>query len=283
MGAGAPWRCYHAPKQGEKLMTVEPATVSLNDGSFAVPVYRTGSGEPLLYIHNAGGLGRGFTPDLERLAESYEVVAPVLPGWDDTEGLQDIDDIHDLVFFLQDLVDALGLKTPVNVLGHSLGGNFAAELAAARPDLVKKLVLVAPLGLWLDEAPVADMFSMLPPELPGLLFADPSSPAVAELFKPPSNDNELAQAIYLQLTNFAAAGKFMWPIPDKGLKKRLHRIKAPTLLLWGKQDKLIAPAYGPVFASRIAQSQLIEIDGAGHMLPLEQTDRYIEEITSFLS
>ncbi|MCK9519351.1 MAG: alpha/beta hydrolase [Dehalococcoidia bacterium] len=263
-------------------MTVEPTTVSVNEGQFNVPVYRAGSGEQLLYIHNAGGMGRGFTPDLERLAASYEVIAPVLPGWDDTDGLQDIDDTHDLVFFLQDLIDALGLKTPVNVLGHSLGGSFAAELAAARPDLVKKLVLVAPTGLWLDESPVADMFSVLPPELPGLLFADPASPVVAELFKPPANQDELAEVMYLQLANFAAAGKFMWPIPDKGLKKRIHRVKAPTLILWGKQDKLIAPAYGPVFVSKIRQSQLVEIDGAGHMLPVEQTDKYVAEVTGFL-
>jgi len=263
-------------------MAIEPVSVAVKDGQFNVPVYRAGSGEQLLYLHNAGGMSRGFTPDLQRLAESYEVIAPVLPGWDDTEGLQHIDDIHDMVFFLQDLIDALQVRTPLNLLGHSIGGNFAAELAAARPDLVKKLVLVAPVGLWLDETPVADPFILLPQDLPGLLFADPANPAVAELFKPPADEDALAQAMYLQITNFAAAGKFMWPIPDKGLKKRIHRIAAPTLLLWGKQDRLVPPAYGPVFAQRIRNSQLVEIDGAGHMLPIEQTDRYVAEVTGFL-
>lgn len=262
-------------------MSVEPKTIPVRDGMFNPPVYRAGAGQQVLYLHHAGGMSRGFTPDLERLAASYEVVAPVLPGWDDTEGLQQIDDIHDLVVFLQDLVEALGLQPPFNLLGHSLGGMFAAEFAAARPDLVKKLALVAPAGLWLDEAPVADIFATMPQELPPLLFGDLSNPVIGELFKPPADEDELAQQLYLQMANFAAAGKFMWPIPDKGLKKRMHRIKAATLILWGDSDRLIPPAYGPVFQAKIANAQLHTIAGAGHMLPLEKTDAYIAELTAF--
>lgn len=261
-------------------MTVEPATIAVRGGTWNVPVYRFGSGEPLLFLHAAGGMSRGVTPDLEALARTYEVIAPVLPGWDDTEGLQEIDDIHDLMVFLQDFVDAAGLKTPLNVLGHSLGGNFAAEFAAARPDLVKKLVLVAPVGLWMDEAPVADMFATTPSQLPSVLFGDPAN--AAKYMTRPEDPDELARQVYLQLANFAAAGKFMWPIPDKGLKKRLHRVKAPTLVLWGDADRLVPPAYGPLFASRIAKAQLVTIPGAGHMLPLEKQDDYVREVTGFL-
>jgi pimeloyl-ACP methyl ester carboxylesterase len=247
---------------------------------FTVPLYRSGSGEPLLYLHNAGGL-KGLTPDLEELATSYDVIAPVMPGWEDTAGLDHIDDIHDLMFFLQDLLDALGLRQ-VNVLGHSLGGMFAAELAAHRPDMVKKLALTCPVGLWLSEAPVTDIFSLLPNELPAVLFADPTNPAIGQIMKPPSNEDELAQMMYLQLANFAAAGKFMWPLPDRGLKKRMYRIAAPTLILWGDSDRLAPPAYGPAFQSRIAKSQLVTIAGAGHMLPLEKTADYVAELRAFL-
>ena len=262
-------------------MPVEARPVSVREGEFNPPVYRAGSGEPLLYLHAAGGMGRGFTPDLEALAQSYDVIAPVIPGWDDTEGLDRIDDIHDLVIFLEDLCDSLGLKQ-FNVLGHSLGGLFAAELAAARPDMVKKLVLVCPVGLWMDETPVADLFIALPPELPGLLFGDPANPAIGQIMQMPSNEDELANMMYLQLANFAAAGKFMWPIPDKGLKKRLHRIAAPTLILWGDSDRLTPPAYGPLFQSKIAKAQLHTVKGAGHMLPLEKMDEYVGEVKAFL-
>ena len=262
-------------------MTVEPATLSVCNGKYLTPVYRSGSGECLLYLHNAGGLGRGFGPELQALAEHYEVVAPVIPGFDDTEGLQHIDDIHDMVVYLQDFCDAAGLSS-FHLAGHSLGGMFAAELAAARPDLVKKLVLISPVGLWLEEAPVADLFAVLPNEVPGLVFGDPANPALAEMMTPPANEDELAQMLYLQMANFSAAGKFMWPIPDKGLKKRMHRIAAPTLILWGDQDRLTPPAYGPVFQSKIPRSQLVTVPGAGHMLPLEKLDRFKEEVTAFL-
>ena len=262
-------------------MAVTQTTVSVHNGMFNVPIYRAGKGETLLFLHGAGGMAAGFTPDLTALAESYDVIAPVLPGWDDTDGLEQIDDIHDMMFFLQDLCDALGLKQ-TNVMGHSIGGMFAAEFAAARPDMVKKLVLISPVGFWIQETPVADFFSALPQELPGLLFGDPTGPAAQAMMVPPANDDELAQSIYLQMANMSATGKFIWPIPDKGLKKRAYRISARTLILWGDSDRLTPPAYGPVFQKAIAKSNLVTIAGAGHMLPLEKTGELVSEVKAFL-
>lgn len=262
-------------------MTVEPRTISIAGGAFNPPVYRDGKGAPLLYLHAAGGLRNGFTPELQALAKHYDVIAPTHPGWDDTKGLDQIDDIHDMVMYYQDFCDELGL-TSVNVAGHSIGGLFAAELAAARPDLVKKLVLTCPVGLWMDESPVTDIFILMPQDLPGVLFGDLTNPVIPTLFKAPANEDEMAESYYFQLANFSATGKFIWPIPDKGLKKRLHRIKAPTLILWGEQDKLTPPAYGPLFQSKIAKAQLATVPGAGHMLPLENTEAWAKEIVEFL-
>lgn len=262
-------------------MSVEPTTLSVRGGEFNPPVYRKGSGEPLLWLHNAGGLNRGWTPELEALSKHYDVIAPVHPGWDDTPGLDKIDDIHDLVLYYQDVIDALGL-TSLFLGGHSIGGMFALELAAARPDLFKKVVVVAPVGLWIPETPVTDMFILLPHELPSYLFGDLNNPVVAQLFTPPADEDELANMMYLQLANFSATGKFIWPIPDKGLKKRLHRIKAPTLILWGDKDRLVPPAYGELFASKIAKSQLVIIPNTGHMLPIENTPAFEKEVTAFL-
>ncbi len=262
-------------------MTVEPKTVSVRDGMWEVPVYRKGHGEPLLWLHGAGGMNKGWTPELEALSEHYDVIAPVHPGWDDVAGLDLIDDIHDLVMYYQDFTDAIGL-TRFNLAGHSIGAMFAAELAAARPDVVKKLVLTCPVGLWMDETPVTDLFILMPNELPGVIFGDLSNPVIPQLFAPPANEDEMAQAMYLQLTNFSATGKFIWPIPDKGLKKRLHRISAPTLIIWGEEDKLTPPAYGPLFASKIKNSQLATIRGSGHMVPLENTPEWAKEVTGFL-
>jgi len=263
-------------------MTVEPKTISIRGGQFEVPVYRKGSGEPLLFFHGAGGMIRGWTPELEALSQHYDVIAPTHPGWDDTKGLDDIDDIHDLVMYYQDFIDAIGLPTPFNLAGHSVGGMFAAEFAAARPDLVKKLVLICPVGLWMDEAPVTDIFILMPNQLPGVLFGDMTNPVIPTLFKPPANEDEMAESYYFQLANFSATGKFIWPIPDKGLKKRLHRITAKTLIVWGDQDKLAPPAYAAAFQSKIANSQIAMIAGAGHMVPLENTPEFDKEVTAFL-
>jgi pimeloyl-ACP methyl ester carboxylesterase len=92
----------------------------------------------------------------------------------------------------------------------------------------------------------------------------------------------MAENYYFQLANFAAAGKFLWPIPDKGLKKRLHRIKAPTLLIWGDQDRLVPPAYAELFRSKIPAAQVVMIPGAGHMVPLENTPAFVRAVTDFL-
>jgi pimeloyl-ACP methyl ester carboxylesterase len=248
---------------------------------FNPPVYRAGNGEPLLWLHAAGGMGRGWTPELAALAESYDVIAPVHPGWDDSGGLEHLDDIHDMVVYYQDFCDAIGL-TSFLLAGHSLGGMFAAELAAARPDMVKKLVLVCPVGLWMDETPVTDIFTLMPNEMPAALFGDLTNPAIGQIFARPQTEDELAQSLYLQLANFSATGKFIWPIPDKGLKKRLHRIKAPTLVVWGDSDRLVPPAYGPLFESKMAKAQLTTIKGAGHMVPLEKTAEFVSEVKGFL-
>ncbi|MDZ7727588.1 MAG: alpha/beta hydrolase [Dehalococcoidia bacterium] len=262
-------------------MSVEPTTVAVRNGEWNVPVYRKGSGEPLLWLHGAGGMTAGWTPELEALSQHYDVIVPVHPGWDDTEGLEKIDDIHDLVLYYQDFCDALGLES-FYLGGHSLGGMFAAELAAARPDLVKKLVLVCPVGLWMEETPVTDMFVLLPKELPEYVFADPEGPLAKQAMQMPEDPDALAQAMYLRTANFAATGKFIWPIPDKGLKKRMHRIKAPTLIAWGEQDRLVPPAYAQAFASRIENAQVAMIPNASHMVALEQTETFAKEVTGFL-
>src|SRR5262249_24429695 len=145
---------------------------------------------------------------------------------------------------------------------------------------VKKLVLTCPVGLWMDETPVTDIFTLLPRELGEVMIGDPNNPALAGMFNRPTDEDELAQQMYLRLANFSATGKFIWPIPDKGLKKRLHRIKAETLIIWGDQDKLAPPAYGPLFASKIAKSQLFKIAGAGHLAPMENTPAWAGEIKS---
>lgn len=137
-----------------------------------VKVYEGGDGPPLLFLHGAGGLLPN-DPFLARLSERFRVVAPLLPGYEESEGDVHLRDMLDFTLHSFDVCDALGLDDPL-VVGHSMGGMIAAEMAAIAPGAIKRLVLICPAGLWLDEHPIPDLFAMMPFELPTYLLHDPS-------------------------------------------------------------------------------------------------------------
>lgn len=245
--------------------------------AFAVKV--AGQGEPVVYLHGAGGLA--WDPFLDELSDHYQVFAPHLPGTAQSSGLESIRDLWDLVLCYYELFDRLELES-ATVIGHSLGGMIALELAATDQSRVKQIVAICPAGLFKEEEPVPDMFAMLPHELADLMVADPSSPAAEMLRYVPAQTEERIEATIHRMQNMQAAAKFLWPIPDKGLKHRIHRIKAPTLLIWGKQDRFIPVSYAADFRRRIAHCELALIDQAAHLVTLEQTAQVLGAIRGFL-
>jgi pimeloyl-ACP methyl ester carboxylesterase len=254
--------------------------VSIRNGLFQTFVRSEGEGDPLLFLHGAGGL-RGWPPFLESLARSFRVIAPDHPGFGRSQGLEHLDDVVDLALYYTEFIEAMGLEQPY-VVGHSLGGMIAAEVAAIVPDLASKLVLIAPVGLWLDDHPVMDFFAATPEELAAAMFHDPGSAVAKEMMTMPSDPEAQLEAVLERTRNLSAAGKFLWPIPDKGLKKRMHRIGVPTLLLWGASDRLAPPIYGEAFLKRINRARLMLFNEASHMLPFEKTDEFVEVVTDFL-
>jgi pimeloyl-ACP methyl ester carboxylesterase len=267
-----------AEEQEGKLMI--ESLVSIRNGLFQTFVRIEGEGDPLLFLHSAGGL-QGWPPFLTSLARSFRVIAPDHPGFGQSAGLEHLDDVVDLALYYTEFIDAMGLDQPY-LLGHSLGGMIAAEVAAIAPDVASKLVLIAPIGLWLDDHPVMDFFAATPEELAAAMFHDPGSAAARELMTMPSDPEAHLEAALERTKNLSAAGKFLWPIPDKGLKKRIHRITAPTLLLWGASDRLVPPIYGEAFLKRVARARLTVFTGASHMLPFEKVDECVEVVTDFL-
>lgn len=254
--------------------------VSIRHGVFQTLVRSEGEGDPLLFLHGAGGL-HGWPAFLESLARSFRVIAPEHPGFGRSEGLEHLDDVIDLALYYTEFVEAMGLDQPY-IVGHSLGGMIAAEMAAIAPDLASKLVLVAPVGLWLDDHPVMDFFAATPEELATAIFHDPGSSVARELMTMPTDPEAQLEIVLERTKNLSAAGKFLWPIPDKGLKKRIHRIVVPTLILWGAADRLVPPIYGEEFLKRINGARLTVLKGASHMLPFEKSDEFIEVVTDFL-
>jgi pimeloyl-ACP methyl ester carboxylesterase len=242
----------------------------------------SGSGPPLVYLHGPWGLNpdRGFRA---RLATTHTVYAPRFPGTTpgDPDAVHRVDTWLDLMVYHGELIDALKLDAPV-FAGHSFGGLVAAEFAAAAPRSVGRLMLIDPVGLWRDDRPVKNWMVLSDRERKTSLFADPECEGAKAFFAVPS-DNEarvdtLAQLIWSQ----ACTGKFVWPVPDRGLKHRIHRIKAPTLIVWGNADRIIDQAYAPEFASRIAGAKVAMIDKAGHLPHLEQPEAVAKAVQEFV-
>ena len=260
---------------------MEEKTLSVRNGMFNIQLRTEGSGDPLLFLHGAGGL-RGWDPFLAELAKSFTVYAPSHPGFESSSGLDEIDDVIDLVVYYNDFLDAVGLES-AHIVGHSLGGMFAAELAALSPQRARKLVLVNAVGLWIDANPVADFFAMTPAELAVALWHNPESDAAKAMFAVPEDEQEQLEAFLLRSQHLATAGKFMWPIPDKGLKKRIHRISAPTHIIWGQSDGLTPVAYAQEFQSHIPGSQVTILQGCAHLPMYEDPEGFVQTVSGFLS
>src|SRR5499433_409932 len=230
------------------MTTPRSRTLNLGDGRPTIEVLEAGEGAPLLFLHGAGGIPAWFGV-LPLLSAKYHVYAPLLPGFGRSTGLEYLEDQFDLFMHGFDVIEALGLERPYAV-GESMGGWMAAEMAALRPKDIGRLALAAPVGLWRDEAPVADMFGMMPHELVPYLFHDQSCPpaqmmhAMTNLFSEKDDRTQEQVEILLSLMRgFRTAAKFLFPIPEHGLERRLPRIVAPTLVVWGTGDRFLAPLY----------------------------------------
>jgi pimeloyl-ACP methyl ester carboxylesterase len=236
-----------------------------------IRVFEAGDGAPLVFLHGAGGLVEE-SPFLAMLARRWHVFAPLLPGYGDSEGGETLPDMLAITLHSFDVIEALGLSRPT-LVGHSMGGMIAAEMAAVAPHDVERLGLIAPAGLWLDDHPIPDLFAKLPHELPELLFYDPG---LGERLMAPDGDLDdpkfLEAFMIRNARQLTTASKFLFPVPDRGLAQRLYRVRARTIIVWGEDDRMIAPAYGEAFRRAVAGAELVTIPAAGHMVIVEQAE-----------
>jgi pimeloyl-ACP methyl ester carboxylesterase len=268
---------------------MKESEVAVANGRYNVRVLEDGDGDPLLFLHGINGLH--WDALLERLAGRYRVIAPSHPGFGD-ESQQELDTVQDLVYAYLDLLDALDLDG-VPVVGHSLGGMIAAELAATQPKRFTKLALMAPLGLWDINRPTFDFFACTPREMGEALFFDPESDAAKHAgetglrqLAAAGHDSDEGQHlidVYVERAKtLATTAKYLWPIPNRGLDKRIHRVSAPTLLIWGAGDGVIEPSYADDFMAAIDGARCEHVAEAGHELGIEQPERVAELITGFV-
>jgi len=237
---------------------------------------RGGRGRPLLYLHGTHGLA-GLEPALDALARNFEVLAPDLPGFGRSDAPDWIDDVPDLAFFLLDLVTALDLKA-LNLVGHSIGGWAALEMAIRSTERLRSLTLVDSAGIRLEGVPRADIFMASQDELIKLFFAGEGG---AEWSAGLQASPEL-QDIFDR--NRFAAAKLSWQprLCNPRLVRWLHRIDRPTHIIWGAEDKIIPTAYADALKKHIEGASVSLISRAGHMLPIERPEVFAAEVARFV-
>src|SRR5213592_1908527 len=251
-------------------------TLDIRDGAVRFRVLSGGRGPHLVYFHSFHERG-GWSPFLDHLAARYTVLAPFHPGVQGSSGVETLDD----VLAYDELLDGLGIGA-AHLVGHFFGGMVAAELAATLRPRAAKLVLISPLGLWRDDAPSQDLLILPHEDLPAVLFRNPASEVARRWAAAPQTEEETLAAQIESIQRRASMAKFVWPIPDKGLQKRLHRITAPTLVLWGDADRANPVVYAEEWQRRVKGAALSLVPG-GHMVLHEAPDAAAAAVAEFLA
>jgi len=258
----------------------EPETSTIDINGYPTRVWRQGSGPKIGFLAGYGGLPR-WIPFLDRLAETRTVIVPSLPGFPGGDrGHSLLDSQLDWLLAVRDLIDKAGLAGG-DLVGSSVGGSFAAELAAVWPDKVKRLALIAPFGLFDAQAPATDPWAQKQDDIAGLMTAQPE--IYKALKRMPSGANSIEWPIE-QTRAAEAAARIFWPLGNTRLERRLPLIKAPTLILWGAEDRLLPKSYAGVVVGAIgAKAQSRIIAGAGHLAELDKPDDVAAAIVNFMS
>lgn len=241
-------------------------------------VWEAGTGTTLVFLAGLGGASH-WSPFLATLATRHRVVVPSIPGFPGGLGHDQLDDVADWIAAILDLLDAAEIDG-CELVGASVGGMLAAEVAAFCRPLVRRLALLAPYGLFDANDPVTDVFAQTPDRLPALLSVQPGrlSAEWASTIAADPIEGPIVQARAAE-----AAARLLWPLGDRGLSKRLHRITAPTLLVWGEQDRVVPRSYAKRFASGIAgPSEMREITGAGHLVAFDAPEATAQAVLTFL-
>jgi pimeloyl-ACP methyl ester carboxylesterase len=238
-----------------------------------------GDGPPFVYLHSTLGESFRWLPFYQAWAKRFTVYVPTHPGFGKSGGFDQIDTIEDMAFHYVELFDALGLEEVI-LGGVSLGGWIAAEFAVRWPERVKRLWLSAAPGLWVDEQPLPDLFREMaePTRVRRLLFHEPDG-YIAKMVISDEADDERRLAGYQAMTVLA---RLVWDRPyDPKLAGRLHRVRCPTLLLWGANDRLVPPAYGEAYRKHLPQAEMKLIPDCGHLAMFEKEAEFVEAVTAF--
>lgn len=232
-----------------------------------------------MYFAGIGGLPR-WSPFLDALAASRRVIAPSLPGFPGSPDFRHLDEYHEWVIAALELLEVLG-DEPVDLIASSVTGTLGAEVAGIAPARVRRLVLIAPFGIYDDTDPTTDIWAQRPgPDvLPTLFCKDPTQ--WKRQWEMPAGEDALEWGICLT-RSMEAAARFLFPMGNTGVGKRLYRVRQPTLLVRGAEDQVMPAGYQQRFATRLGGPVVTQtIDNAGHIVELDQPAELARQINAF--
>jgi pimeloyl-ACP methyl ester carboxylesterase len=256
----------------------EPETSIVDINGFATRVWRKGTGPRIGFLAGFGGLPK-WVPFLDRLAETRTVIAPSLPGFPGGDRGHTVLDSHlDWVLAVRELIDKSGLAG-ADLAGSSVGGSLAAEVAAIWPEKVRRLALIAPFGLYDETDPPTDPWAQKAVDIAALMTADPE--VYKALKEMPAGANSVEWPIE-QTRAAEASARIFWPLGNTRLARRLPLVKAPTLILWGEEDRVLPRSYASAIAEAIgANAEIRIVAGAGHLAELDKPDEVAAAILGF--
>ena len=262
-----------------------PSERSLTIGGQPVRVLEAGDNPrvpPAVFFAGIGGVPK-WLPFLDELAATRRVVVPSLPGFPGNENFRHLDSLLDWIVHAVETIEGLEAEQPVDLIGSSVGGALASEVAAMAGNLVNRLVLIAPFGCFDADEPAADIWAQVPgpDSIPNLVCENPDN------WKQAWEVPEGAEAIdwqVMQTRAMEAAARLLFPFGDTGVLNRLHRVHHPTLLLRGEKDQVIPASYNQRFSDALAGPvRMGTIADAGHLPELDAPEALAREINAFLA
>jgi pimeloyl-ACP methyl ester carboxylesterase len=257
-------------------MAAEFSTSTIAVRDCRIRLMRAGAGDPLIYLHGASGAA--WLPFLQKLTAKYDVIAPEHPGFGESETPSWLDNIHDLAYFYLDLLAELKLDR-VHLVGNSLGGYIAAEIAVRNTQRLASLTLSGSAGLFVDGVTQMDSFLVTDEARLRAFFHDPkrAEPMIARVLDPKNDE--------MALKNQAIVAKLVWQprSHDPHLHKWLHRIDVPTLLIWGDHDRMFPLEHAHAFEKAIPGAKLVVIPKCGHVPQIEKPDEFVAALQDFFA
>ena len=236
---------------------------------------RKGQGETTVLLHGAG-FTRMWIPFYEKMSEAQDFIAPEQPGFGETPMPDWFRNFDDLTILYDQFFTQLGLDK-IHLIGFSMGGWAAAEIASFYPDRLKSLSLITPVGLRLPDNPGVDMFQLNPAEIMDRLFNDKD---VMREWLPDPDDFDEGIQMYAE---FSAAARLMWaPRYNLALERRLQRITCPTLVIGAENDRLVPDQMAEKYAEILPNCSLTRINGAGHEPLLERPTELASKLDKFI-